>query len=81
VILEYVRSRKWLLALVMVAAVGCSGRACTGCRGCGGVETCDDCVQRCLDTQGGSPEVCRGSLCASTPSDPNAKFPACRPIP
>ena len=81
-ILRNVRSRKWMLALSFVAIVACSGRACTGCRsGCARAQTCDECVQLCLDTQGGSPEICRFSeVCASTPADPNAKIAACRPI-
>jgi hypothetical protein len=77
VILPHVRF-KWILILLLVFIAACSGRGCTGCQR---AETCDECVQRCLDTQGGSPEICRGSACASTPSDANARFPACRPIP
>jgi hypothetical protein len=77
VILQHLRFRKGMLVLFLVVTAACSGKGCGGCRR---AETCDECVQRCLDTQGGSPEVCRGSACASTPPDADAKFPACRPI-
>jgi hypothetical protein len=66
VILQRVRHHKWTLALFFVVVfAACSGRACSGCRSCTGVETCDECVKRCVDTQGVSPDICRGAACSS----------------
>jgi hypothetical protein len=58
----FITTRKWLIALLFAGAVGCSGRSCTGCTH---VETCEECVQRCVETQGVSPEVCRLAACSN----------------
>jgi hypothetical protein len=50
-----------LLALSAFVMDGCRdcGRACTRS------ESCDECVARCVETQGVSPEICRGTACAT----------------
>ncbi len=59
------RSRKVsyqaLLAIGLVMLAGCP----RGCTGCTGTESCDNCVARCVQTQGVSPDLCRTTACAS----------------
>jgi hypothetical protein len=61
-ILQYIRSRKKLSILCLaMTLVACSGRGCTGCA----TENCEECVKRCVETQGVSPDVCQTTACAS----------------
>jgi hypothetical protein len=62
--LQQARSRQWIVVLFLLAGA-CSGRACSGCSACQRAETCEECVKRCVDTQGVSPDVCRGAACSN----------------
>lgn len=58
-------SSRAVTTLLIALMAACSGRSCAG-GGCQRAETCDECVQRCVETQGVSPEACRagcGSIC------------------
>jgi hypothetical protein len=57
-------TRRTIAALFITAIAACTGRSC-GDFGCRHAETCDECVQRCVQTQGGSPDLCRGAACSS----------------
>jgi hypothetical protein len=60
--IRHTRSRKWMFVLFMVFFTACTSR---GCRSCQPAESCDDCIKRCVDTQGVSPDICRGGACSS----------------
>jgi len=62
------KRRSYLLGLIGVGLVV----AYVAGTGCGdfrfpwqGQESCEDCVARCVKTQGVSPEICRGRACSS----------------
>ena len=62
-ILQRIRHHKWTIALFFVVFfAACSGKACSGCTR---AETCDECVKRCVDTEGVSPDICRGAACSN----------------
>ena len=48
------------LLLVIVTLQACE----RGCRACD-EESCDECIARCVETQGVSPDICRGAACSS----------------
>ncbi len=51
--------KRLALALTLVGAAAC--RSCS----CQGTENCEECVARCVDSQGVSEELCKGSACVS----------------
>jgi hypothetical protein len=55
--------KKWMIILLIVFAVACSGRGCSSCQS---KESCDACIKRIVDEQGVSPEAARiscGTAC------------------
>jgi hypothetical protein len=54
-----------LTKIVLLVMVVLTLQACErGCRACS-EESCDECVARCVEEQGVSPEICRGAACSS----------------
>lgn len=53
-------------AAVILAILGLQAQGCGRTPSCNsGSETCEECVARCVETQGVGPEICRTTACAS----------------